>query len=309
MMVLIENLGNRGSLAEAQTPILDRLAELGRTGHVTTGWKALPSLEFVWKIASRDPFPGLGPLEALSRGLNAFGKTVALADFVKINKSMEILEDLKAPQDMKIRVGSFEFELKTLKGQSFVIYKGSENVAGNTIKDGAVNKVAPVEAGAKATSKALRTFSDILNEKTGRYPILKGFGKIKKTPLKVNACMSCDSQKFNGLIKILGMKKVKDFACVNKALGPAGPHKKIAVFGEKTKSGLEKVDKLLLPLIALSEKETVIVCGTTTENTGLDQPMLIAGPKFTPDNVRIFDGSHNGARYSLGDLAEMLSKL
>ena len=159
MLVLIENLGDRKSLAGAQTPMLDRLAELGRVGHITTGWKAMSILEFVWKTISKDPFPGAGPLEALSKGLQAQGKAVALVRFVNVNKKMEIVESLQAPKDLKLQVGSFEFEVKTAGGQSFIFYTGSEKISENEIKDGVVNKVEPLEKDAKLTAKALRSFS------------------------------------------------------------------------------------------------------------------------------------------------------
>jgi hypothetical protein len=304
MLVLIENLGNRESLTGAQTPILDRLAELGRTGHITTGWKALPLLDFVWKTISKDPFPGTGPLHALSKGVNAQGKTVALVRFVNINKKMEIVEDVPPPKDMKVQVGSFELELKTVGGESFILYAGSENIAGTKIVDGVVNRIEPLEPNAKLTSKALRTFSQIVNEKTGKFPIFSGFGKIKKTPLKVNGNIFCDSQKLNGLIKLLGLKKVNAIETLSKEGGL-----KLAVFGEKSKTGLETLDKLLLPLVSRSEKETIVVCGTTTETVGLDQPILIVGPGFIPDKIRVFDGSHGEMRYGFEELAKMISKL
>ncbi|MBR9681631.1 MAG: hypothetical protein GOV00_02400 [Candidatus Altiarchaeota archaeon] len=299
ILILSEKFGVKGALARFGLPILDRLVALGRSGYLTSEWEPKRSSKFLWGLLSTDGFPGEGPLKAISQGISVQGRAIALAKFVNINKKGAVVEELKAPQDLKLKVGSFDFELKTLKNQSFIIYSGSEKIQDSKIEGGIVKKVEPLEAGAKQTAKALRTFANMMNEKTGKFPILTGFGRIRRTPLKVNASIFADSKKLSGVTKMLGLKKVNSFEALIRETGL-----KVAVFSE---TKLDALDKLSLPLVGISEKETVMVMGIPKD--GLDQPMFITGPKIIPDLHKKFDGSQNGARYSQREIAKMLKIL
>lgn len=298
IVIMSESFGIPGALKKADIPLMDRLAELGRASYLKSNWKVTESSEFLWNLMSNDPFIGKGPLVAIENGINIQGRAVGLVEFVNVNKNMEITEHLKAPKDIKTKVGPFEFEIRTVNEKSFILFSGSEKLIGNIVKKNIVQKMEASDPNAKRIAKALRTFSQMVNEKTGKFPVMTNFGRIRKTPLRVEVPFFTDSSD-SGIIKLLGLKKVSSFEELTKLKGLR--------FAKFSRMSLSNLDKIFLPLIALSEKETVILLGIS-EN-GLEQPLLIIGPKFVADNHKKFDGSQNGMQYTVNELKQMIQHI
>jgi|GEM_PF-4739316 len=320
MMFFIEGLrgpeeASNNLLARAKTPVLDRLAELGRVGHVTSWAGGLSLHEFLWRGLGLDGegFPGVASLKAIGAGLNVSNRAVAEMEFYHVTQKLDVREGgraLKAPDNLppKLQVGGFEFEIVNREGMSLVLYRGSEKILPGRIEDGVVQLPEPAEPNAKQTAKALRTFCHLVHEKTGKFPVLKAFGKPGRPErLEGSLMTNMGSPCMKGLARQTGLKFVNGFNLkqLEGNLKLMMVRSEWKTSGEKVKH-LEALDQRLMPLVEISGGETVLVCGAPGRPSGLPQPFLVLGPSVVADGELRFDGVATGLQIKPDELMQMM---
>lgn len=248
--------------------VVDRLAEIGRQGIV---WKlGIGREEFLWRILTKDDFPGLGPLIALGLGENPGKMACAIVKFAEIKKKggkMIKVRESKPIGNFSTEIGGRRVEIREKGGYSIVFYEGSEKLKGNYTQEGVVKRVEPLDKSAKESAKILRTLSARILERFGRIPMFYGFGKLRKMS-KIDGFLSSREPSISGIGKALGMKVVP----LEKIFKEEG----LKVLHIKPRSEGD-----LIPLIPRTEKELVMVILMKEMFAGI----ILAGKGIEPDTA------------------------